>query len=132
MSYYKLKIGTNAIKPSVHCSIRDVINCSSFWSIDALEIISQLQPKEGCIHDDVQACTMSSHLSIMGNRPRHRSHKWICKPLKKGLLDHHEQKQRLVKKNEKPYIAWRVLATLEQHSKHLPSQTSGWQKEPVH
>ena len=40
-----LKLGTKAVKPRVHCSIRDVINLSLFWSIDALERISQLQSK---------------------------------------------------------------------------------------
>jgi hypothetical protein len=49
----------------------------------------------------------------------------------KGIQDHQEQKQRLVENNEKLYIAWRVT-TLEQHSKHVPTKTIGWPREPVH
>ena len=33
---------------------------------------------------------------------------------------------------EARHTLWRVLVTLEQHSKHLPSKISCWQPEPVH
>ena len=38
--------------------------------------------------------------------------------LNKGILNHQKKKLGPVEKNEKLYIIWRVLATLEQLSKH--------------
>ena len=96
-----LKIGTTTIKLSVQCSIRDVISCNSLWSMDAFESKSRLRTKEGCIHDNVQAC--NNFINTL-NGPRRWSHKCICKPLKTGILNHHKQKLGLVEKNEKPYI----------------------------
>jgi hypothetical protein len=37
----------------------------------------------------------------------------------------------MVEKNEKPYIGWTLLATLERHFKHLQRQTSDRQREPA-
>ena len=51
--------------------------------------------------------------------------------MKKGIQNIQEQKFGLVEKNEELYIVWRLLATLEQHSKYLPIQTSDWQRDPV-
>ncbi len=127
------KIGATAIKPSVHCSIRDVINCNHSDQWMPLESMSQLQPKRR-LHSRLFWSLYNAKPVILTteNGPRPWSHKRICKPLKNGILNHQKQKQRLVEKNEKPIIVWRVLATLKQYFKYLPSQTSGCQRKPVY
>jgi len=123
-----LKTGTTAIMPIVYYNIRDVIDCSSSRAI-SIARLDALESKPQFANKITDASTMMFSLytfkatfSMTWNEPRTWSREWICKHLKIGIPNHKETNGIYSRRTKNSYIVWRVLATLEQHFKHLPER----------